>query len=79
MKLPVLSGKEVIDILVRKFGFQVKRRRGSHVLLMKYVGEEKVGTVVPLHPELKRGTLLGILEKAGISKEEFIRAYERDP
>ena len=79
MKLPVLSGEEVIDILVKEFGFQVKRQRGSHVLLVKYVGKEKVGTVVPLHPELKRGTLLGILEKARISKEEFVRAYERDP
>jgi len=31
----------------------------------------KVGTVVPMHPELKIGTLKGVLKLAGISPEEF--------
>ena len=79
MRLPVISGEEVVKILVKKFGFRVARQRGSHVVLIKYVGSEKIGTVVPLHPELKRGTLLGILEKARITKEEFVKAYEEDP
>jgi len=30
-KLPRLSGYDVVDILVKKFGFRVSRRRGSHV------------------------------------------------
>ncbi len=77
-KLPKLSGREVVKILVKKFGFTVKRQRGSHVVLVKYVDDRKIVTVVPLHPELKRGTLLGILELAEISREEFIQAYEKD-
>lgn len=77
-KLPKLSGREVVEILVKKFGFIVKRQRGSHVALAKYVDNRKIVTVVPLHPELKTGTLLGVLELAEITREEFIRAYEED-
>ncbi|MGQ9469480.1 MAG: type II toxin-antitoxin system HicA family toxin [Nitrososphaerales archaeon] len=42
-------------------------RGGSHVVLKS--GNRRV--TVPLHNELDRGTLLAILEEAGISKEEF--------
>ena len=66
-KLPVLSGKELIRIL-EKGGFQVVRQKGSHVSLQK--GANK--TVVPLHDELAKGTLLGILKQCGLSKEELI-------
>jgi len=33
-KLPVLSGREVIKLLA-KVGFEPKRRKGSHVILVK--------------------------------------------
>ncbi|MCE4619558.1 MAG: type II toxin-antitoxin system HicA family toxin [Desulfurococcales archaeon] len=77
-KLPKLSGREVIELLVRKFGFTVRRQRGSHVVLVKYAGDRKIVTIVPLHPELKPGTLLGVLELAEIDREEFLKAYEED-
>jgi HicA toxin of bacterial toxin-antitoxin, len=32
------------------------------------------GCVVPMHREISRGTLKGILEQAGISVEEFLDA-----
>ena len=77
-RLPRLSGREVVEILVRKFGFTLRRQRGSHVVLVKYTGDRKIVTVVPLHPELKPGTLLGVLELAEMSREEFLKAYEED-
>ncbi len=77
-RLPRLSGHEVIEILDRKFGFTVRRQRGSHVVLAKHVEGKKIVTIVPLHPELKPGTLLGVLELAGITREEFLKAYEED-
>ncbi len=73
-----MSGHEVVKILVRKFGFIMKRQRGSHVILVKRVGDKKLVTVVPLHPELKPGTLLGVLELARVNREEFLKAYEED-
>jgi len=36
-KLPKLSGREIVKILVEKFGFEVVRQRGSHVVLRKMV------------------------------------------
>lgn len=77
-RLPRLSGEEVVKVLTKKFGFEVSRQRGSHVVLVKYVDGRKIGTVVPLHKELKVGTLMGVLRLAQISKEDFIKALE-DP
>ena len=62
-----ISGKDCVKILCNKFGFRIARTRGSHVTLKKGSG----GTVVPLHPELKVGTLKSVLELAGISDDEF--------
>ena len=64
--IPVLSGNKLIKAL-KKGGFQVVRQKGSHVSLRK--GSHK--TVVPLHKELAKGTLLGILAQCGLSKEEL--------
>jgi predicted RNA binding protein YcfA (HicA-like mRNA interferase family) len=70
-RLRSISGPECIKILCNKFGFQVARQRGSHVVLKKITEKGTVGTVVPMHKELKIGTLKGILELAKISEEEF--------
>ena len=71
-KLPRVSGKDCIDVL-KELGFVESRQKGSHVVLK--MGES--GCVVPLHRELRIGTLHGILKQAGISKEEFIEALKR--
>ncbi|MEB3787365.1 MAG: type II toxin-antitoxin system HicA family toxin, partial [Desulfurococcales archaeon] len=60
-RLPRLSGREVVELLVRKFGFALRRQRGSHVVLVKYTGDRKIVTVVLLYPELKPCSLLGYL------------------
>lgn len=66
-KLPILSGAEVIRAL-EKLGFQNVRQRGSHVVIKK--GHN--GCVVPLHREIKIGTLAGVLRQAEVSPEDFI-------
>ncbi len=71
MPLKKISGKECVKILCNKFGFKVKRQRGSHIILSKETPEGKIGTVVPNHSELKIGTLKGVLELAKISEEDF--------
>ena len=72
-RLKKLSGHEVVKILCNRFGFRVSGRKGSHVRLSKDVGNAKIGCVVPVHPELKIGTLKSILRQAGISEDEFGR------
>jgi predicted RNA binding protein YcfA (HicA-like mRNA interferase family) len=71
-KLPVVSGAEAIRALER-LGFNVVRQRGSHVVLRR--GES--GCAVPLHRELKVGTLSGILRQAGVAAKDFINALEQ--
>ena len=71
-KLPVLSGEELIRLLF-KAGFQKVHQKGSHVSLKK--GEFK--TVVPLHDEIARGTLLGILKQCGLSREDLIELLRK--
>ena len=66
-----ISGKECVKILCNKFGFKVKRQRGSHIVLRKETKEGAIGTVVPNHKELKVGTLKGVLELAKIKEEDF--------
>ena len=72
-KLRNIPGEEVVRILCNKFGFKITGRKGSHVRLSKITPEGKVGTVVPMHKELKIGTLKGILKLAKVDIEEFER------
>lgn len=65
------SGKEVVKILSREFGFFYVSQKGSHVKLRKRIGTRVITTIVPLHKELARGTLRGVLELAEIEEEEF--------
>ncbi|MEK9183913.1 MAG: type II toxin-antitoxin system HicA family toxin [Patescibacteria group bacterium] len=46
-------------------------QKGSHVKLRRKLGDKIITTIVPLHKELTRGTLLGVLELAEISEEDF--------
>lgn len=75
-KLPKLSGAQIIKVLVKDFGFKVARQRGSHVILKKFVAGRKIVTVVPMHKEVKIGTLFGILELGRINKDDFLKKLE---
>jgi predicted RNA binding protein YcfA (HicA-like mRNA interferase family) len=70
-KLPRISSREAIRCLER-LGFEQVRQTGSHVVMKKETEEGKIGCVVPLHQELKVGTLSGILKQAQVTVEEFI-------
>jgi predicted RNA binding protein YcfA (HicA-like mRNA interferase family) len=67
-----VSGAEAIKALER-LGFIRVRQRGSHVILKKSTPVGDVGCVVPLHKQLKVGTLHGILKLAKVEVEEFVK------
>jgi predicted RNA binding protein YcfA (HicA-like mRNA interferase family) len=67
-KLPPLSGRDIVGALER-LGFAQAGQSGSHVKLRR-VG---VSCIVPLHKEVKRGTLAGILRQAQLTSDEFIQ------
>ncbi|MCE9606425.1 MAG: type II toxin-antitoxin system HicA family toxin [Planctomycetia bacterium] len=64
-KLPHVSGAEL-----QRLGFRKVRQSGSHVIMKR----ESKGCVVPMHSEVKVGTLAGVLRQAEVSSEEFIQA-----
>lgn len=68
-RLPLLSGREIVVILQR-LGFMEMRQRGSHLVLRRGASV----CVVPLHREVKTGTLAGILRQAGVTVDEFLAA-----
>ncbi|WP_347275262.1 type II toxin-antitoxin system HicA family toxin [Candidatus Kuenenia sp.] len=69
MKLPILSGREVLAALKRT-EFNEINRKGSHVK-MKHPDGRKI--VFPFHGEVDRSTLKGALRDAEIDIEEFMQ------
>ena len=69
-KLPSITSKELIRVL-KKIGFEEHHQKGSHLTLKRSSDKRRV--VVPVHPgkALKIGTLKGILDDVGLSKEEL--------
>ena len=68
MKLPLLSGRQVLSAL-KRLGFFEIGRKGSHVK-MKHPDGRKI--VFPYHDELDRYTLKGALRDAEVNIEEFL-------
>lgn len=62
------SGKEVVKAL-RRIGFVVDHQRGSHIFMHNL--ERNISVIVPLHKEIKRGTLNNIIKKVGITIEDL--------
>jgi predicted RNA binding protein YcfA (HicA-like mRNA interferase family) len=65
-----ISGKKAIKILEEN-GFSVSRQKGSHVVLVKLSNAGKKIVVVPVHKELKKGTLRSIANMSEIDKSKF--------
>jgi predicted RNA binding protein YcfA (HicA-like mRNA interferase family) len=71
-RLPVVSGKDVVRVLMRA-GFVVNRIVGSHHLLANPDDPARAVTV-PVHAnrDLKPGTLRSIIRQTGLTVEEFV-------
>ncbi len=73
-KLPIISGKKLVAAL-KKVGFVEVRQRGSHVSMEKVTLNNTYRTVVPLHKELAKGTLLDILHQTGLSRDDLLKLF----
>ena len=71
-KLPVISGKELLAAL-KKAGFVEVRQKGSHISLQKITLEKTYRTVVPIHPEISKGTLIDILHQTGLNRDDLLK------
>ena len=71
-KLPIISGKKLVAAL-KKVGFVEVRQRGSHVSMEKVTLNNTYRTVVPMHKELAKGTLLDILHQTGMNRDDLLK------
>lgn len=69
-KLRNLSGNEVCRIL-SKYGFVQVRQKGSHAIMQKEIENSTITVPVPLHSEIRIGTLQSIIRQSGIARSEF--------
>jgi predicted RNA binding protein YcfA (HicA-like mRNA interferase family) len=69
MKLPLLSGRQIVSALER-LGFTETHRKGSHVKLRHADGRL---IVVPYHDEVDRFTLRGALRDADVELADFLK------
>ena len=71
MKLPRLSGREVIKALA-KAGFHEIRRHGNRIYLEKTSAEGTTRLMVHDFKELNAKALMDIVHQAGLSRDEFL-------
>jgi predicted RNA binding protein YcfA (HicA-like mRNA interferase family) len=68
-KLLNISGKEAAKAF-EKAGWQMRGQVGSHLVLTKL--GVRANLSVPQHPELRPGTLRGLIKAAGMTVDEFL-------
>ncbi|MBK8243609.1 MAG: type II toxin-antitoxin system HicA family toxin [Saprospiraceae bacterium] len=65
-----LSGKDICVIL-SKHGFIKVRQKGSHVIMQKLTEDSTITVPVPMHKEIKIGTLHSIIRQSELTKRDF--------
>jgi predicted RNA binding protein YcfA (HicA-like mRNA interferase family) len=71
--IPLLKPRQVVKAF-RRLGWEVARRRGSHIIMVK---QGHMATLsIPDHAEVARGTLRALLAQAGINVKKFLEALE---
>jgi predicted RNA binding protein YcfA (HicA-like mRNA interferase family) len=72
-KLSGISGKQAVKAFGH-FGYEVDHQTGSHMILYH---PERLPLSIPNHRELAPGLLRGLLRKAEIDVDEFLRIVNR--
>jgi len=70
MKLPQISGKELVKKLM-KLGFVVTRQKGSHIRIEKNKPNKTLKITIPNHKNIKKGTLHQIIKSTELNAEEI--------
>jgi len=65
--MPKVSGQDALKVLQKK-GFYIRKGKGDHIVISKL---DVPPFVVPLHRELKTGTLNFIIKRSQDFKEKF--------
>lgn len=69
-RLRVFSGQTLCDLL-EQYGFELVRQRGSHAIMQKQTDAGMVSVPVPMHREIRTGTLQSIIRQSGLPRRFF--------
>ena len=75
-KFPVDASKRSVIRALERLGFQVLREKEHVSLVRENPDGSKTPLTMPNHPRIKSSTLRTICTQAGITRDEFLAAYE---
>ena len=76
-KFPVDASKRKVIKALQNLGFRVVREREHVSMVRENPDGSKTPLTMPNHPRIKASTLRTICTQAGISRDEFLKAYEK--
>lgn len=76
-KFPVDAPKAKIIKVLEQFGFSIIREKEHISMIRKNLDGTTTPLTLPNHKQIKGSTLRSICTQAGISRDDFITAYEK--
>jgi predicted RNA binding protein YcfA (HicA-like mRNA interferase family) len=76
-KFPVDAPKKRVVKTLESLGFIIVREREHIAMIRENADKTKTPLTMPNHSKIKGSTLRTICSQAGISREDFLRAFEQ--
>ena len=76
-KFPVDATKRKVVRALETLGFQIVREKEHISMLRKNPGGTSTPLTMPNHPKIKASTLRTICTQSGITRDEFLDAYQK--
>ncbi len=77
MKFPIDAPKKRVVKTLESLGFTLVREREHIAMIRENADGTKTPLTMPNHSNIKGSTLRTICNQSGISREDFLRAFEK--